>query len=455
MATTPKKKDPIAAERRRLKAAWDRLNDRMQREDINKKNQAAAIARLEARERALKLAVKERADRIAAQKAQEPSGPRLPPPTQPKKTTTTTTTTTAPAVQGDTATGVEYPGAAPLAPPTKGGITLKPLFDSTRRDPEATDYHDVGALKQRLHIAYAANELGIPFEDVTEAQLGDWKKENDKPKNIKQKNAITQQVKDLRRAVLTESAANETVIGRGTADKPGGISTDYFTTGGIDIDLDAWALNPEEASIRNRYLYYIGDADAAAFQDYTGEEILSIQKGLAGIGYLTGKYPAGQWDPKTTDAMTKLMTAANANGTTWEAFLDSSPVDISDGPGPGGGGSGSKGPLALYDPESIRQAVDKVGSEGIGKNVDPGTREAIMQEILQEAGEAEARGEQYDAEDRIRAKVKGKLPGQSAENDALSVFNSFARMMGSGGLYGQQGGNQPITNSPATGAPGV
>ena len=120
--------------------------------------------------------------------------------------------------------------------------------------------------------------------------------------------------------------------------------------------------------------------------------------------------------------------------------------------GPGGGGGGRGGPIE--DIEAIRQMFDSISGEVSGKNVSVIDRERLSREVLNEMTLADQNGEQYQVEERMRRKLKENDPGGAAENDALSVFNSFARMMGQGGMFGAGSAQQPITNSPATGAGG-
>lgn len=339
---------------------------------------------------------------------------------------------------------------------TKGGIRLKLVAPGQRKpdqdeEPRVTNRKNIG---DYVDLGFAAADLGKPQEEITSAEVAAWKAT--KPgwdTNSIRKDAITA----FQKSVTETINNNRIALGVG---KKGPLYNDWLDTGGIDLDnaqynKELFTGGPI-GGVTTRFQYQEGDENSSWFANMDPEQISQIQKNLVGMkatGF-KGKYIDGIWDTKTAKAFKEVLIEANYQNTTWDVIMaDYAATTASSGSrGPGGGGGGRGGPIE--DIEAIRQMFDSISGEVSGKNVSVIDRERLSREVLNEMTLADQNGEQYQVEERMRRKLKENDPGGAAENDALSVFNSFARMMGQGGMFGAGSAQQPITNSPATGAGG-
>ena len=343
---------------------------------------------------------------------------------------------------------------------TKGGVVLANLVSPGARGrgnvPEGKPTalkadRNKRAIGTYVDLAFAADALKKPAEEITPEELAEW--QASKPGwggNSARKAAMAALEK------ATQSAIDENSIALGVRDK-GPLYNDWLQTGGIDWDNTQYNKELKSNQIAlSRFQYQEGDENSTFFANLPPEQISQIQKNLVGMkatGF-KGKYIDGLWDTKTAKAFKEVLTEANYQNTTWDVIMaDYAATTASSGSrGPGGGGGGRGGPIE--DIEAIRQMFDSISGEVSGKNVSVIDRERLSREVLNEMTLADQNGEQYQVEERMRRKLKENDPGGAAENDALSVFNSFARMMGQGGMFGAGSAQQPITNSPATGAGG-
>ena len=343
---------------------------------------------------------------------------------------------------------------------TKGGVVLANLVSPGARGRGNVSESKPTALKADknkraigtyVDLAFAADALKKPAEEVTPEELANWKASKPGWDNKPARKAA---MAALEKA--TKSAIDENSIALGVRDK-GPLYNDWLQTGGIDWDNTQYNKELKSEQIApSRFQYQEGDENSAGFANMAPEQISQIQTILVQMGAtgFKGKYMDGIWDTKTAKAFKGVLTEANYQNTTWDVIMsDYASAASSNGPrGPGGGGGGRGGPVE--DIEAIRQMFDSLSGQVSGKNVSVIDRERLSREVLNEMTLADQNGEPYQAEERMRRKLKENDPGGAAENDALSVFNSFAKMMGQGGMFGASSAQQPITNSPATGAGG-
>jgi hypothetical protein len=206
--------------------------------------------------------------------------------------------------------------------------------------------------------------------------------------------------------------------------------------------------------------YFSGDDDEVMATLYGTEDYVAVQAALkaSGIWGPRTKYQQGGDLAKTTEGLREAMAQANSLGVTWQDLLFGDAQSLAAGSGgSGGGGSGggggggdsSGGPL--YDPEEIRQAVDKTGQEQAGRNIDPVAREQIVAQVMAEAAAAEAEGRPYDISSEIARRTKERTPGDVALHNTFNVFDNFAKHLGAGELLGSGGAGTGLTPV-ATGA---
>lgn len=195
--------------------------------------------------------------------------------------------------------------------------------------------------------------------------------------------------------------------------------------------------------------YVTGDAAVILGQMTGTKDLADLQAQMKAAGFIGPKtdYTPGQWDDTTQRALTKAMGMANKQGVTYLDVINSGVTTASSsgggsgGSGGGGGGGGSAGPT--IDPEQVRQAVDTIGQDVIGSNVDRQTREAITQQVLNES----AGSGPYDVESEIRKKIVAAHPGQAQETNYAGALSNFFGMLGAGGTWGQQTAPNPATGA--------
>ena len=194
----------------------------------------------------------------------------------------------------------------------------------------------------------------------------------------------------------------------------------------------------------------------------TAEELDSIRSALLWGGYITDEeyamWGSTKLNAKENKAFTSFTKDLNKTGSTIEEYLNQAFEEAAlapSDPGGGGGGGGGGKDVEQMDPEEIRQGVEKISGQTLGRGIDRNERDQITDELGSEATAASAADQQYDVESRTRRKLRERRPGDAAVTDVMSTFDAFASMMGAGGSFGQSSSQPESIRGPMTGAGGM
>ena len=194
----------------------------------------------------------------------------------------------------------------------------------------------------------------------------------------------------------------------------------------------------------------------------TPEELDAIRSALLWGGYVTAeKYlslGSSVLNAKENRAFTSLVKDLNETGSTIEEYLAlafEEPGSLGSSNSPGGGGGGGGKNVEQMDPEEIRQGVETISGQTLGKGIGSAERDQITDELGSEATSASVADQQYDVESRTRRKLRERRPGDAAVTDVMSTFDAFASMMGAGGSFGQSSSQPESIRGPMTGAGGM
>ena len=194
----------------------------------------------------------------------------------------------------------------------------------------------------------------------------------------------------------------------------------------------------------------------------TPEELDAIRNALLYGGYVSAsKYlslGSSVLNAKENSGFARLTKDLNKTGASIEDYLtlsfeESSSLGSSNSPGGGGGGGG--GNVEQMDPEEIRQGVETISGQTLGKGIGSAERDQITDELGSEATAASVADQQYDVESRTRRKLRERRPGDAAVTDIMSTFDAFASMMSAGGSFGQSSSQPESIRGPMTGAGGM
>ena len=195
----------------------------------------------------------------------------------------------------------------------------------------------------------------------------------------------------------------------------------------------------------------------------TPEELDAIRNALLYGGYVSAsKYlslGSSVLNAKENSGFARLTKDLNKTGASIEDYLtlsfeESSSLGSSNSPG-GGGGGGGGGNVEQMDPEEIRQGVETISGQTLGKGIGSAERDQITDELGSEATAASVADQQYDVESRTRRKLRERRPGDAAVTDIMSTFDAFASMMSAGGSFGQSSSQPESIRGPMTGAGGM
>ena len=184
-----------------------------------------------------------------------------------------------------------------------------------------------------------------------------------------------------------------------------------------------------------------------------------VLQAQAGLTVKTTAMGQSSFNTSETAAFKRWMTSLNSQSLTIAEAIEmaaaSGAIGSSNSPGGGGGGGGGGKTVEQMDPEEIRQGVETISGQTLGKGIGSAERDQITDELGSEATAASAADQQYDVESRTRRKLRERRPGDAAVTDVMSTFDAFASMMGAGGSFGQSSSQPESIRSPMTGAGGM
>ena len=182
-----------------------------------------------------------------------------------------------------------------------------------------------------------------------------------------------------------------------------------------------------------------------------------VLQAQAGLTVKTTAMGQSSFNTSETAAFKRWMTSLNSQSLTIAEAIEmaaaSGAIGSSNSPGGGGGGGGKT--VEQMDPEEIRQGVETISGQTLGKGIGSAERDQITDELGSEATAASAADQEYDVESRTRRKLRERRPGDAAVTDVMSTFDAFASMMGAGGSFGQSSSQPESIRSPMTGAGGM
>ena len=183
-----------------------------------------------------------------------------------------------------------------------------------------------------------------------------------------------------------------------------------------------------------------------------------VLQAQAGLTVKTTAMGQSSFNTSETAAFKRWITSINSQSLTIAEAIEmaaaSGAIGSSNSPGGGGGGGGGK-TVEQMDPEEIRQGVETISGQTLGKGIGSAERDQITDELGSEATAASAADQEYDVESRTRRKLRERRPGDAAVTDVMSTFDAFASMMGAGGSFGQSSSQPESIRSPMTGAGGM
>lgn len=246
------------------------------------------------------------------------------------------------------------------------------------------------------------------------------------------------------------------------------VRNEYINLYMRDGNVPGGLSSPEQAINNGRYAMYPASvfpspASIGYGPTYGGgtekiDFLRQVLQAQAGLTVKTTAMGQSSFNTSETAAFKRWMASLNSQSLTIAEAIEmaaaSGAIGSSDSPGGGGGGGGGK-TVEQMDPEEIRQGVETISGQTLGKGISSAERDQITDELGSEATAANAADQQYDVESRTRRKLRERRPGDAAVTDVMSTFDAFASMMGAGGSFGQSSSQPESIRSPMTGAGGM